>query len=269
MKFGRAPTATRRSVNVAWRIIRGGLRHTRRAAKEFVRPLASRLVGSIHGARTDEPLVSFTFDDGPDETETPRLLALLADHQARATFFILGERARRYPELVRAIRAAGHEVGSHSDVHRRLTGITLSDVAQRVRRGKRDLEAVLGEPIELFRPPYGFLTRPAYLVVRCLSLDVVAWSAEAKDWFDLPVDDLVGIALGQLQPGGILLLHERHEPWQVASPPPAPTFDRELLARKLLDEIAVRGWKSVTVGELLAGRRVDRRLWFRLPAPSP
>jgi peptidoglycan/xylan/chitin deacetylase (PgdA/CDA1 family) len=236
----------------------------RAQAKELVRPLASRLIGSIHGVRTDDPLVAFTFDDGPDEHETPRLLRALADYDARATFFVLGERARRYPHLVRLIRSAGHEVGSHSDVHRRLTSLPLRQVRARIRRGKRDLEHALGEPVRLFRPPYGFVTRGGYLIARSLSLDVVAWSAEAKDWLDLEVDELVGNAFRTLRPGGILLLHERHEP-----PPDAePTFDRELVLRRLLEETRTRGWRSVSVGELLERGPVDRRLWFRLPAPG-
>jgi peptidoglycan/xylan/chitin deacetylase (PgdA/CDA1 family) len=237
-------------------------------AKRLVRPLARRLVGSIYGVRTDDPLVSLTFDDGPDEYETPRLLDALADHGARATFFILGERARRYPDLVRLIRSTGHEVGSHSDVHRRLTSLPRHHVVRDIYRSKRDLERVLGKPIRLFRPPYGFLTRGGYLIARGLSLDVVAWSAEAQDWLDHRVDELVATAFEGLRPGGILLLHERYEPPQVPNPPPAPTFDRDLFLRTLLDEITARGWRSISVGELIAGRPIDRRLWFRLPAPS-
>jgi peptidoglycan/xylan/chitin deacetylase (PgdA/CDA1 family) len=231
--------------------------------KELLRPLATRVLGSIHGACTDEPLVSFTFDDGPDPHETPRLLGALGENSARATFFILGERARRYPDLVRSIRAAGHEIGSHADAHRRLTDISLRAVAKDIHRSKRELEDILGEPIRFFRPPYGFVTRGGYLVARGLSLKVVGWSAEAKDWLELPVERLAATALAQLKPGGILLLHERHEP----PPPQTPTFDRELLVRVLLAEIASRGWKSIPVGELIAGRSVDKRLWFRLPAP--
>jgi peptidoglycan/xylan/chitin deacetylase (PgdA/CDA1 family) len=241
----------------------------RSQAKNVIRPVARRAIGSIYGVRTDDPVVSLTFDDGPDEDETPRLLGVLAEYEARATFFILGERARRYPDLVRRIRAAGHEVGSHSDVHRRLTSQPFRDVLGRVRRGKRDLERVLGEPVRLFRPPYGFLTRGGYLAVRGQGLDVIAWSAEAEDWLDHDVDQLVANSFRDLRPGGILLLHERYEPPQRPNPPPAPTFDRELFLRTLLGEIAARGWRPVSVGELVDGRAVDRRLWFRAPASNP
>ena len=238
----------------------------RSVLKDLARPLAARLAGSVHGARTDEPLVSFTFDDSPDGRETPRMLDVLAEHEARATFFVLGERARRHPELVRLIHAAGHEIGSHSDVHRVLPELPLRAVLRDIRRSKHELEQIVGEPIELFRPPFGFLTRRGYLIARSLSLDVVGWSAEAKDWLDRPIGDLVAIACSQLRPGGILLLHDGLEPAYGASPPPLPTFDRVELVRTLLIEIAERGWRSVPVGELLQGRSIDRRLWFRLPA---
>lgn len=245
------------------------LQTIRKHGKSAMRPLARRLIGSIYGARTEDPVVSLTFDDGPDEDETPRLLDALAEHGAQATFFILGERARRYPDLVRRIRSAGHEIGSHSDVHRGLTSLPLHDVLRLIRRGKRDLEGVLGEPIRFFRPPFGFLTRGGYLAARGQRLDVVAWSAEAEDWLDHDVDRLVANSFRDLGPGGILLLHERYEPPQRPDPPPAPTFDRELFWRTLLEGIAARGWRSVSVGELVEGRAVDRRLWFRALASKP
>ena len=235
----------------------------------MLRPLARRLTGSIYGVRTEDPVVSLTFDDGPDEDETPRLLDALAEHGAQATFFVLGERARRYPDLVRRIRSAGHEVGSHSDLHHRLTALPPHRVLRHVRRSKRDLERVLGEPIRFFRPPYGFLARGGYLAVRSQGLDVVAWSAVAEDWLDHDVDQLVANSFRALRPGGILLLHERYEPAQRPDPPPAPTLDRERFIRTLLGEIDGHGWRSVTVGELIEGRSVDRRLWFRAPAPNP
>jgi peptidoglycan/xylan/chitin deacetylase (PgdA/CDA1 family) len=241
----------------------------RTEAKELVRPLANRLAGAVHGAHTDDPVVSFTFDDGPDEVETPRILAALADHGARATFFVIGQRALRYPELVRRIRSEGHEVGSHADVHRALTGIPLREVLRRIRRGKRGLERVLDEPVRLFRPPFGFLSRGGHLAARACSLEVVSWSAAAEDWRELPVDDLVRLGLQRLAPGGILLLHERHEPLPVPDPPPEPGFDREQLVRALLGEASSRGWRSVTVGDLLSGRAADRRLSFRSSSAHP
>jgi peptidoglycan-N-acetylglucosamine deacetylase len=241
----------------------------RNPVKELVRPFASLVLGSIYCARTSDPVVSFTFDDGPDEHETTRILDALDAYGARATFFCLGERARRYPELVRTIRLAGHEIGSHADVHRPLTNVTLRAAAVGIRRSKRELETILGEPITFFRPPFGFLSPSAYLIARGLSLRVVVWSAQAEDWHERPVEQLVATAFRGLRPGGILLLHERYEPRATAIEPTPPTFDRALLVRTLLDETASRGWSVVTVGELLSGRQVERRLWFRRPAQPP
>jgi peptidoglycan/xylan/chitin deacetylase (PgdA/CDA1 family) len=238
----------------------------RRGLKDLARPQAARLIGSINGARTDDPVVSFTFDDGPDEAWTPLVLEALAEHGARATFFVLGEQARRHPDLVRRIRSAGHEVGSHSDSHRVLSELPIRAVRRDIRRSKQDLEQIIGEPIELFRPPFGFLSRGGYLAARSLSLDVVAWSCEARDWEELPIEELVENAFSRLRSGGILLLHDGLEPAYGPDPPPLPTFDRANMVRRLLDEAAARGWRSVSVGELLEGRPVDRKLWFRRPA---
>src|SRR5262245_65098934 len=149
-------------------LLRSRMQPDRNPVKELVRPLALRVLGSIYCARTVEPVVAFTFDDGPDEHGTPRILAALDAYGARATFFVLGERARRYPELVRTIRLAGHEIGSHADAHRPLTNVTLRAAAAGIRRSKRDLESILGEPITFFRPPFGFLSPSAYLIARGL-----------------------------------------------------------------------------------------------------
>jgi peptidoglycan/xylan/chitin deacetylase (PgdA/CDA1 family) len=231
------------------------------AARQSRRPVGSRRIGSIDSVRTDDPIASFTFDDGPDEYWTPRLLEALADHGARATFFVLGERARRYPELVRLIRAAGHEVGSHSDVHRRLPALRRDHMARDIYRSKRDLQRILGEPIRLFRPPWGALTRAGHYIARGLSLDVVGWSAAAEDWLNCTIDELVAHAVAGLRPGAILLLHERYEPPpQGSDPAPEPSIDRELLLRTLLGEIGARGLRSVSVSELVDGRPVERRL---------
>jgi peptidoglycan/xylan/chitin deacetylase (PgdA/CDA1 family) len=238
----------------------------RRSLREFARRHATRLIGSINGVRTDDRIVAFTFDDGPDETETPRVLDVLADHGARATFFLLGERARRHPDLVQRIRSAGHQVGSHADTHRVLPQLPLRTVRRDLRRSKLTLEQILGEPVELFRPPFGFLTRRGYLAARSLSLEVVAWSSEARDWEQLPFEQLTENAFSRLRPGGILLLHDGLLPAYGPHPPALPTFDRAEMVRRLLVESAFRGWSSVTVGELLEGRPVDRKLWFRLPA---
>jgi peptidoglycan/xylan/chitin deacetylase (PgdA/CDA1 family) len=236
--------------------------------KAVLRPFEARFVGAINGVRTEDPVVSITFDDGPDAYETPRLIHVLREHGARATFFVVGERARRFPELVRLIRTAGHEVGSHADVHRRLPALPRHHMVRDLYRSKRDLQRILGEPVRLFRPPFGALTRTGYYTARGLSLEVVGWSAAAQDWLDLKPDQLIAAATDGLCSGGILLMHERYEPPPGPDPPPEPHIDRAQLLTSLLRELQSRGLRSVSVGELIAGRPVRRTPWARPPTAT-
>lgn len=217
------------------------------------------MLGTIVGADTDEGLVALTFDDGPDETESDRLLATLDRRGAHATFFVLARRAEAHPEVVRRI-AASHEVGLHGDEHVRLGRVPAREVVRIVRDGKRRLERTVGAPVTLFRPPGGEQTLLSLLVARATGLRVVHWSAAAEDWLDLEVDELVRRSMADLSPGGVLLLHERFEPGPDATAPPA--LDRAELLGRLLDALAERGWRAVTVGELLRGRRPRHALWF-------
>lgn len=121
------------------------------------------LVESVHrlpaAIGESEDLVAFTFDDGPDPVTTPQVLALLARHRAKATFFVVGSRARKHPELVRRIVAEGHTVGSHTFDHSH-TFHFMAPRRQReeLERGIAAIAAVTGERPKLFRPPQGLRT---------------------------------------------------------------------------------------------------------------
>jgi peptidoglycan/xylan/chitin deacetylase (PgdA/CDA1 family) len=221
--------------------------------------LGGRALGTIVGAHTDEGVVALTFDDGPDETESDRLLAALDRRGARATFFVLAQRAEAHPDVVRRI-AASQEVGLHGDEHVRLAGVPAREVVRIVRDGKRRLERIVEAPVTLFRPPGGEQTLLSFVVARATGLRVVHWSAAAEDWLDLEVDELVRRSMAHLSPGGVLLLHDRFEPGPDAAAPPA--LDRVELLCRLLDALASRGWRAVTVGDLLHARRPRYALWF-------
>ena len=99
--------------------------------------------------------VCLTFDDGPDPILTPPLLDVLRDHGIRATFFVIGEKAERYPGIVRRMAAEGHCVGNHSFLHGEPSSISASQLCQEVRRTAKLLAGLLGHEVRLFRPPHG------------------------------------------------------------------------------------------------------------------
>jgi len=142
----------------------------------------SRIFGRAVIAPRRPGELSLTFDDGPNPVWTPRLLDTLAQHQVRATFFMLGSYAEREPALVRRAAAEGHLIGNHSWSHLNLAMTGAGRVREELRRASQTLEQMTGAPVRWFRPPFG-ARRPAVLrVARELGLQPVLWNAMTSDW---------------------------------------------------------------------------------------
>jgi peptidoglycan/xylan/chitin deacetylase (PgdA/CDA1 family) len=142
----------------------------------------SQMFGATIVAGDDPAEVALTYDDGPNDDVTAALIDLLAMHNARATFFMLGKYVRQRPELVRRVQAAGHLIGNHTETHPWLAWQAERVIRDELRRCNEALEDVLGEPVKYFRPPHG-ARRPAVLrAAKELGLETVLWNAMAHDW---------------------------------------------------------------------------------------
>jgi len=142
----------------------------------------SRFFGAALVAPPRPGELALTFDDGPNPAWTPRLLELLAAHEIRATFFLLGSHAHAAPDLVRRIVAAGHLIGNHSWDHPNLALTPRARIHQELRHTSECLEQITGRPVRYFRPPFG-ARRPAVLqAARELGLLPVLWNAMTSDW---------------------------------------------------------------------------------------
>ncbi|VCU53119.1 Peptidoglycan-N-acetylglucosamine deacetylase [Thermus thermophilus] len=164
--------------------------------------LLFRLLGLgayAHGKRR-EAKIALTFDDGPSE-RTEALLALLARHGVKATFFLTGEKARARPDLVEAIRREGHQVEDHGEGHRPLW-LFLPWVEWR---------HMAQNPGRYYRPPHGLHTPFTRLFARLLGKRIALWDVEGKDWLDLPPEALAERLLFYVKPGSIVLLHDGPE----------------------------------------------------------
>lgn len=153
--------------------------------------------------------VYLTFDDGPHPERTPLLLDQLSALGARATFFLCGEPVQSHPQLVRRIRSEGHAIGTHSWSHPKLLTLSLSDWIDDVRRARGEVEAILGERCDMFRPPYGELTpwRLGFLLRE--SLRIVMWSLDTKDYQATASDQLVEwFATNEPSANCIVLMHD-------------------------------------------------------------
>lgn len=194
--------------------------------------------GIVWRVPTSAPLVALTFDDGPAPDHTPEVLAVLARHGARATFFLIGDRAAAHPRLVSDLRRAGHEVGNHYWTIRSTLGASDQEFVRDLRR----TEAVLDlSPPKLFRPPGGRL-RPRQLArLRAEGYRCILGSAYPYDPAHPPARYIRWLVAKNLAPGVIVILHDG-----IADP------SRSIAA---LDGILAagerKGLRFVTVGELL------------------
>jgi peptidoglycan/xylan/chitin deacetylase (PgdA/CDA1 family) len=126
--------------------------------------------------------MALTYDDGPNDPHTLRLLDLLAKHEAKATFFLIGKYVRQRPEIARAVLAAGHEIGNHTDSHPNLIFVSASRLRQELEDCSKTLEDALGIRISLFRPPFGGRRPNVLRTARAMGMQPVMWSVTAYDW---------------------------------------------------------------------------------------
>jgi peptidoglycan/xylan/chitin deacetylase (PgdA/CDA1 family) len=188
--------------------------------------------------------IALTFDDGPDPAATPRLLQLLAAREVRATFFLIGERAARHPDVVRAIAAAGHEVGNHTWRHRNAWLLPPVLAAREITEGARILGEILGRPPRLYRPPWGIVNVAALATARRLGLVTVLWSVQHEGLRPRSPAAQLRHVMDRLHDGAIVDLHDA---------PGLPGAPERLLAMMpaLLDVLHTRGYTPVPAGELL------------------
>jgi len=152
--------------------------------------------------------LALTYDDGPNDPHTPRLLEVLARHKVRATFFLIGRYVRQRPDIVREIVKAGHVVGNHTFTHPLLTFKSEAEIRRELTDCRAALQEAMGEHSNLFRPPFGG-RRPAVLrIARELSLEPVMWNVTGYDWNAPPAAVIERKVTKQIRGGDVILLHD-------------------------------------------------------------
>jgi peptidoglycan/xylan/chitin deacetylase (PgdA/CDA1 family) len=197
------------------------------------------LIGDVAcRAHTTEKLVALTFDDGPSAEGVAAVLPVLARYRAKATFFLVGEQVRR--PLVRRIVEAGHEIGNHSFNHRRMIFRNAGFYDEQIRRTDQVLVAAGAPRPTLFRPPFGQKLIGLPLALKRNDKRMIMWSS--IDPTDRDPRIFADKILGEIRPGSIVLIH----PMALGS-----VTERAALPL-ILDGLTRRGFRSVTVSELLA-----------------
>jgi peptidoglycan/xylan/chitin deacetylase (PgdA/CDA1 family) len=153
-------------------------------------------------------LIALTYDDGPNDPHTLRLLDVLAKHDVRATFFLIGRYVHERPEIVQQIVQAGHVVGNHTFTHPLMIFKSAGEIREELVKCRDTLQGAIGEHSNLFRPPFGG-RRPAVLsTARELGLEPVMWNVTGYDWRALPAAAIELNVAKQIRGGDIILLHD-------------------------------------------------------------
>lgn len=190
-------------------------------------------------------LVALTFDDGPDTVYTPQILDVLKQHRVKATFFLVGRRVQAHPDIVRRMVRDGHELANHSWSHAYLPKKSYEDVVADLRRTDEAIRAVTGQPVWLFRPPYGSTTGEIARAAERRQLSVVLWNVDSLDWKKGQTqEDVAHNVLPNVRNGSIILFHSAGGKGEDLS---NTVRALPLIIRTLRGQ----GYRLVTVGEML------------------
>lgn len=195
---------------------------------------------AIAGTRTEQKVVALTFDHSWGNKFTPSILDTLKENNIRATFFIMGPWAQKYPEVAKRIAADGHEIGSHGYRHENYGDMSAEWVREDIQKAHNQIKEVTGVEPSLLRPPNGHYSRQSLKVTDELGYKTIIWNVDSLDWKNPGRDVIIDRVMKRLKPGAIILMHASDTPVQTADALPI-----------LLGKIKAEGYQIVTVGELL------------------
>lgn len=194
----------------------------------------------VYQGQGDEARIALTFDDGPHPLYTAQILDILAEYDVRATFFVIGENADLYPELLQRTVTEGHEIGNHTQTH------PLKNLSsEQMEKELSDCETTIAEWIDcrprLFRPPGGIISGTVTALAENHRYRVILWSIDTRDWAHTPVEQIAKTVLDDAGAGDIILMHDG-----IKSNSPTPQA-----LRIVIPALLARGYRFVTVSELL------------------
>ncbi len=167
---------------------------------------ASRRI-PIYSVERDGKFCSLSFDAAWGNDDTQKLIDILAAYNVRATFFVVGSWAEKYPESVRALFDAGHEVMNHSDDHAHFNRLSPEEIESNINACSDRIDAITGVRPSLFRCPYGEYDDHVVAAVNAMGMEVIQWDVDSLDWKDLDADTIYKRVTSRVAPGSIVLFH--------------------------------------------------------------
>lgn len=195
-----------------------------------------------HSRFNDRMEIALSFDDGPHPRLTPVILDILEEYGIKATFFMVGENVGYYPAAARAVAEAGHEIANHTFSHRKFGKMTEGEMREEIAACEQALASVSDSPVHFIRPPEGQMNETMRRVAGNLDYRIILWDVDTRDWAHTPPAEISRHILDTVQAGDIILMHDF-----IGHDSPTP----EAL-RQVIPELLARGYRFVTVGELVA-----------------
>ena len=192
----------------------------------------------IYCVQKENKVCSLTFDAAWGNEDTQQLIDILDKYDIRATFFLVGDWVDKYPESVKALSDAGHEIMNHSDDHPHMPELTEQQIIENVSACDDKIEAITGVRPFLFRPPYGDYDDKVINTLRSMGHYPIQWDVDSLDWKENGVQDIIDRVLSKTQPGSIVLFHNAAK----YTPQALPTIIEGLLQE---------GFSFVPVSELI------------------
>lgn len=207
-------------------------------------------IGVFQKSQYDQRL-AFTFDDGPDPLYTVQLLDVLNQYSVKASFFVVGERAERFPEIIERMHMEGHLIGIHNYTHRSNWLMSPWKVKEGVEKTAQIIEQITGHRPVYYRPPWGMLNLFDYWIHP--HYQIILWSVIVGDWRSKGGAARILQSLQQsLHPGAVILLHDCGATWGADEDAPKYTI---AALRQLLSELAVQNKGTATVNEMLQKKK--------------
>ena len=191
---------------------------------------------------SEKKIVALTFDDGPYPPYTQELLAVLAEENVKATFFMVGANAAAHPEVARQVAQAGHAIGVHTLNHVDLLKMDKKQQTYQIAVGKLVLQEITGVEPRLFRPPHGFRDWQIMKIAAGTGLKTVNWSILSKDWLNPAPEEIARRTLEQVKPGSIILLHDGDSPYNKM-----PRANTVQAVGMIIKELKKQGYEFVTL----------------------
>ncbi len=192
----------------------------------------------IYSVETTEKVVAITFDAAWGNEDTEQIIEALNKYDAKATFFVVGDWVDRFPDSVKSLHGAGHEIANHSDRHPHPNALSKDALTADIKACQDKIKNTVGEVVPLYRPPYGEYNDNVIKTATEMGLFTIQWDVDSLDWKELTVDEIYDRVIKRTKSGSIILFHNGTKNTATALP-------------KILQTLSEQGYKFVRVSELI------------------